>query len=69
MASAPTHTKPCPQCGKAVVEAFRPFCSARCCEADLGAWFAGKYAIPAAPLEYDLAANENSPPADDADEE
>ena len=41
----------CPQCGgpagSAPDNAFRPFCSERCKLADLGQWFAGRYAIPA----------------------
>ena len=37
----------CPTCGRpAVAEPFRPFCSARCAEVDLGRWFSGRYAIP-----------------------
>lgn len=48
----------CPTCGKDVVCApenkFRPFCSERCKQIDLGAWAAEKYVIegkPAAPTE------------------
>ena len=39
--------KPCPICRKAMVAAFKPFCSARCRQVDLGRWLAGDYAIPA----------------------
>jgi len=39
--------KPCPICGKPVVEAWRPFCSKRCADVDLQRWFSGSYAIPA----------------------
>ncbi|WP_179404911.1 DNA gyrase inhibitor YacG [Burkholderia guangdongensis] len=39
----------CPSCGKEVRWApenrFRPFCSARCKQLDLGAWAAEKYRI------------------------
>ena len=40
--------RPCPVCGKPVDPAgrFRPFCSARCRQVDLGRWLAGDYAIP-----------------------
>jgi endogenous inhibitor of DNA gyrase (YacG/DUF329 family) len=41
--------KECPQC-EAPVPAdsrWRPFCSERCKMSDLGAWFSGRYAIPA----------------------
>jgi len=36
----------CPVCGKPTEAAFRPFCSARCRQVDLGRWLAGDYAIP-----------------------
>ncbi|HUS25632.1 MAG TPA: DNA gyrase inhibitor YacG [Candidatus Binatia bacterium] len=44
-----TRTTRCPQCGAAVAPdvATRPFCSERCKMADLGAWFSGRYSIPA----------------------
>lgn len=45
----------CPYCGKPAKagadERWRPFCSERCKMADLGGWFSGRYAIPAAPPE------------------
>lgn len=41
----------CPQCGNRIEapaqNRYRPFCSERCKLADLGQWFAGRYAIPA----------------------
>jgi endogenous inhibitor of DNA gyrase (YacG/DUF329 family) len=36
----------CPLCKKATVHAFRPFCSARCKQVDLGKWFTEQYVIP-----------------------
>ncbi|MCW8834801.1 MAG: DNA gyrase inhibitor YacG [Rhodospirillales bacterium] len=36
----------CPNCGKPVVQAFRPFCSKRCADVDLGRWLGGHYRIP-----------------------
>ena len=39
-------TKPCPICGKAAVERFRPFCSKRCADIDLNRWLSGVYAVP-----------------------
>jgi endogenous inhibitor of DNA gyrase (YacG/DUF329 family) len=36
---------PCPICAKPRVERYRPFCSARCQQVDLGRWFTGRYAI------------------------
>lgn len=36
----------CPQCGKPVAQDFRPFCSKRCADLDLGRWLDGGYRIP-----------------------
>lgn len=36
----------CPICGKDTVARYRPFCSGRCADIDLGKWFAGGYAVP-----------------------
>ena len=49
----------CPTCAAKVVwspeNAFRPFCSERCKQIDLGAWASERYAIPAQtpPDEFD----------------
>lgn len=37
----------CPICGKPVVAAYRPFCSRRCADVDLGRWLTESYRIPA----------------------
>ncbi len=37
----------CPICGEAAQQKFRPFCSARCADADLGAWLGERYRVPA----------------------
>ena len=37
----------CPICTKESNHRFRPFCSARCADIDLGRWLTGSYAIPA----------------------
>lgn len=48
-------TVSCPICAKRVPwqpEAqFKPFCSARCQQHDLGAWASGAYTIPVQPME------------------
>ena len=36
----------CPICGKPPVHDYRPFCSARCKEIDLGRWLGETYRIP-----------------------
>lgn len=37
----------CPICAKASDAKYRPFCSRRCADVDLGRWLKGSYAIPA----------------------
>jgi endogenous inhibitor of DNA gyrase (YacG/DUF329 family) len=36
----------CPICKKETVQKYRPFCSKRCADIDLGKWLTGGYAIP-----------------------
>lgn len=40
--------KNCPLCGKPATEKFRPFCSVRCADIDLGRWLGEKYSIQTA---------------------
>jgi uncharacterized protein len=58
----------CPSCGKSVPWApesrFRPFCSERCKQLDLGAWAAERYRIGGAPSSS-ASAEPASPPEDD----
>ena len=54
----------CPTCAKKVewteANKFRPFCSERCKQIDLGAWAEEKFVIPsAAPLD-----SQDEPPSD-----
>jgi hypothetical protein len=37
----------CPTCGRPRVERWRPFCSKRCADVDLGRWLKESYRIPA----------------------
>jgi len=46
-------TPRCPLCGKPRVQRYRPFCSARCRDIDLGRWFDAAYAVPAVEPGYD----------------
>ena len=39
-------SRTCPECAKPTVETYRPFCSKRCADLDLGRWLNGSYAIP-----------------------
>lgn len=43
----------CPICQREAAEKFRPFCSKRCSEVDLGRWLTGAYAVAATELEQD----------------
>ncbi len=36
----------CPVCGKPTVQAYRPFCSKRCADVDLGKWLNESYVLP-----------------------
>lgn len=36
----------CPICRSETVRRYRPFCSKRCADLDLGRWITGAYAIP-----------------------
>lgn len=53
----------CPICQKPAVHRFRPFCSQRCADIDLGRWVKGIYAIPT------NEAPEAEPAAEDAEED
>lgn len=54
----------CPICNKDTSPEFRPFCSVRCADIDLGRWMIGSYAIPTdEPPETDDLGRE--PPAQD----
>jgi endogenous inhibitor of DNA gyrase (YacG/DUF329 family) len=37
----------CPICGKPTAADYRPFCSRRCADIDLGRWLTESYSIPA----------------------
>jgi endogenous inhibitor of DNA gyrase (YacG/DUF329 family) len=57
---APPKRRPCPICNRPAEAAFRPFCSKRCADVDLGRWLKGSYAIPAAEGEEGPADEEAS---------
>jgi uncharacterized protein len=56
----------CPVCDKPLVEAFKPFCSKRCADIDLGRWLKGGYAIPGPAAD---PANPSTGSENDPDEE
>ena len=43
----------CPICGRPRAQEYRPFCSARCRDVDLGRWFGEVYTVPAVEPGYD----------------
>ncbi|MDZ7904550.1 MAG: DNA gyrase inhibitor YacG [Cypionkella sp.] len=51
----------CPICAKETDEKYRPFCSRRCADVDLGKWLAGSYAIPAEEADEGEAEAEEAP--------
>ncbi|MCI4666353.1 MAG: DNA gyrase inhibitor YacG [Neomegalonema sp.] len=65
---ATTKAGACPICGAKRSDAYRPFCSKRCADIDLGKWVSGSYAIPAAeeddPDAQELAADPSMRPSD-----
>lgn len=48
----------CPICQKETDAKYRPFCSRRCADIDLGRWLKGSYVIPGTALEEDEPAPE-----------
>jgi uncharacterized protein len=43
----------CPICRKPPDPKYRPFCSRRCADVDLGRWLTGSYVIPGPAVEED----------------
>ncbi|MEM7744261.1 MAG: DNA gyrase inhibitor YacG [Pseudomonadota bacterium] len=43
----------CPICRKITHQTYRPFCSRRCADVDLGRWLGGRYAVPGEPVDRD----------------
>jgi hypothetical protein len=54
----------CPICGKPVAPGYRPFCSRRCADVDLGRWLTEGYRVPAEDAEAgaDPGAEAEDPP-------
>ena len=55
----------CPICSEPTEKQYRPFCSRRCADVDLGRWMLGKYAIPTEAVEED----DRAPVRDGGDDE
>ena len=54
-------TPRCPLCGKPRVQRFRPFCSARCRDVDLGRWFGEAYRVPTVEPGHDQEDEDGEP--------
>lgn len=53
----------CPICSKESDPKYRPFCSRRCADVDLGRWLSESYRVPATEdAPDDLPATEAKPP-------
>ena len=49
----------CPICKAETAPRYRPFCSRRCADVDLGKWMTGAYAVPSTdPQDAEAAAEE-----------
>ncbi|GAB5468144.1 MAG: DNA gyrase inhibitor YacG [Rhodospirillales bacterium] len=53
--------RPCPICAKPSSPDYRPFCSKRCADIDLGRWLGERYRVPGPPAP--------APPRDDEAED
>ncbi len=41
----------CPICARPATDRYRPFCSRRCADVDLGKWLGGAYRVPSQRVE------------------
>jgi uncharacterized protein len=62
----PAAPRPCPICRKPADPRYRPFCSKRCADIDLGRWFGERYRIPAAVPDED---EDDGPETADGDDD
>jgi hypothetical protein len=59
MSQPPPDARKCAVCGKAQSDDFKPFCSKRCANIDLGNWLGERYAVPAVESEDDPSARDD----------
>ncbi|MBJ3763843.1 DNA gyrase inhibitor YacG [Maribius pontilimi] len=53
----------CPICDRRTDPKYRPFCSRRCADVDLGKWLTGSYAVPAEESDdWSADTQEDAPP-------
>jgi uncharacterized protein len=58
----------CPICKTPAEDGFRPFCSRRCADVDLGRWLTGGYAIAGGTTDEEAEAATEQPAANDEDD-
>ena len=51
----------CPICGEDSLPRYRPFCSRKCADIDLGRWMTGAYVVPGPATEESDDALESGP--------
>lgn len=52
----------CPICQRPTDPGYRPFCSRRCADIDLGRWFSGGYALPGPPVDPTTETDDDDDP-------
>jgi endogenous inhibitor of DNA gyrase (YacG/DUF329 family) len=60
----PLKRRPCPVCNKPEAADYRPFCSKRCAEIDLGKWLNEDYRIPTNEIPDNFDPDVDYPPED-----
>jgi uncharacterized protein len=51
----------CPICARETDAKYKPFCSRRCADIDLGKWLTGSYAIPAEAIDDENPVDDEEP--------
>ena len=60
-ATTTTKVRRCPICKSEAVAAYKPFCSKRCADIDLGKWFNDAYVVAGNDDDEDAATGEKPP--------
>ncbi len=52
----------CPICARETDPKYKPFCSRRCADIDLGKWLTGSYVLPAEAIDDENPVEDDEPP-------
>lgn len=52
----------CPICARETDPKYKPFCSRRCADIDLGKWLTGSYVLPAEAIDDENPVEVDEPP-------